>query len=310
MKFWLYLFLSLSLTTPLKSQDSKLKLVPKIWNGEALQGDEGLFYLQGAILDQSAQSLGGQFSFELHGTQQRSVYSLSFSCGTMGQHPDKVWKVKVDNYEVRNVQHIDGKGQKWFWSGPYKHPLLIRKQSLSNFGSFYLVLLKQKGQLSFLIKIGQNVFQPQKSQGSFESIINGVSGMEMLALERKAPQKAGEIRAVIRTTRTIGMFYKLNLFRQNQHAKTVMDVIQANDPDIRSCYTDAIERGLEQQGQMNFTILLSHQTHSIRSMKLKLAEIKDEKFLECLYYKLMALSFPVPESMIGELGFQFQLTGG
>ncbi len=298
---WL-LLLSLS---PLQAQVTTL--VPKVWNGEALNKDEGLFYLQGSILDSNAQHKGGSFSFVIFGKNHQKAYTVQFDTAVLGQHPDKVWKLKEDEYQIAQVQHVDSQGKRWVWKGPYRSALQVKSRSLSNFGIWYLVQLKQPGQLSLLIKTSQNTFQAARSQGSIARVIDGQTGREQATFEQKAAARQGEIRAVMRSTRTIGMFYKLNLFRQNQYAPTVIGVIQTNDPDLRSCYTDYLDRGSGAQGTISYTMLLSHSTHSIKSLKVKQAEIKDERFLECLYYKLMALSFPIKESMIGELSLIFQV---
>lgn len=284
-------------------------LVPKVWNGEALQTDEGLFYLQGSIIDSNAQHKGGSFSFVLFGKKQQKAYSMQFDTAALGQHPDKVWKLKEDDYQIAQVQHVDSRGMRWTWKGPYRTALQVRSRSLSNFGIWYLVQLKQAGQLSLLLKASKNTFQQSKSQGSIARVIEAQTGREQATFEQKAAARKGEIRAVFRSTRTIGMFYKLNLFRQNHYAPTVIGVIQSNDPDLRSCFTDFLDRGTTGQGTLTYTMLLSHQTHSIKTLKIKKAEIKDERFLECLYYKLMALSFPIKESMIGELSLIFQVVG-
>jgi len=298
---WL-LLLSLG---PLHAQVTTL--VPKVWNGEALQKDEGLFYLQGSIIDSDAQHKGGSFSFTLFGKKQQKAYSVQFDTNVLGQHPDKVWKLKEDDYQIAQVQHVDSKGKRWIWKGPYRTGLLVKSRSLSNLGIWYLVQLKQAGQLSLLIKPSKNIFQANKSQGSIARVIDGQTGREQATFEQKAAAGQGEIRAVMRSTRTIGMYYKLNLFRQNQYAPTVVGVIQSNDPDLRTCFTDLLDRGSSEQGTISYTMLLSNQSHSIKTLKIKKTEIKDERFLECLYYKLMALSFPVKESMIGELSLIFQL---
>jgi hypothetical protein len=297
-------FLLLSLF-PLQAQVTTL--TPKVWNGEALAKDEGLFYLQGSIIDSNAQHKGGSFSFIIVGKNQQKAYSVQFDTAALGQHPDKVWKLKEDDYQIAQVQHVDSQGKRWIWKGPYRTALQVRSKSLSNFGIWYLVQLKQAGQLSILIKPSANTFKAAKSQGSIARVIDAVSGREQATFEQKAAARQGEIRAVMRSTRTIGMFYKLNLFRQNQYAPTVIGVIQSNDPDLRTCYTDFLDRGATGKGTISYTMLLSHQSHSIKSLKVKQAEIKDERFLECLYYKLMALSFPIKESMIGELSLIFQV---
>lgn len=298
---WL-LLLSLG---PLQAQVTTL--VPKVWNGEALNKDEGLFYLQGSIIDSNAQHKGGSFSFIIIGKNLQKAYSLQFDTSTLGQHPDKVWKLKEDEYQIAQVQHVDSQGKRWIWKGPYRSALQVRSRSLSNFGIWYLVQLKQPGQLSLLIKTSPNTFQAARSQGSIARVIDAQTGREQATFEQKAAARQGEIRAVMRSTRTIGMFYKLNLFRQNHYASTVIGVIQSNDPDLRTCYTDFLDRGSAGQGTISYTMLLSNSTHSIKTLKVKQAEIKDERFLECLYYKLMALSFPIKESMIGELSLIFQV---
>jgi hypothetical protein len=281
--------------------------VPKVWNGEALQKDEGLFYLQGSIVDSDAQHKGGSFSFVILGKKQQKAYSLVFDTGVLFLHPDKVWKLIEDDYQIVQVQHVDDKGKRWIWKGPYRTEFFVKSRSLSNFGIWYLVQLKEAGQLRLIIKPSKNIFKANKSQGSIARVIDGQTGREQANFEQKSAVRQGEIRAVMRSTQTIGMFYKLNLYRQNQYAPNVLGVIQANDSDLRTCFIEHLDRGSREHGTIIYTMLLSHQTHSIKTLKIKKTEIRDEGFMECLYYKLMGLSFPIKESMIGELALIFQL---
>ena len=273
-----------------------------------MQKDEGLFYRQSVIIDSNSQYSNGSFSFVLLGKKQQIVYSILADTVVLGRHPQRVWKLKVDDYQIAQLQLVDVQGRRWSWPGPYRNPLLVRASSLTNGGTWFLVQLKQKNQLSFLIKSTKNVFQTEKSQGSFGSIIDGQTGREELSLVQIPVTKQNEIRAVFSSKRVIGMYYKINLFRQNQYATAVMEVVQSNDLDLRSCYTDFLDRGSKGQGTLTYTMLMSHQNRSIRTLKVKQSDFRDDKFLECLNLKLRALSFPISESVIGELTLIFQMS--
>lgn len=284
-------------------------LTPKLWNGEALARDEGVLYIQGSIINADAQPKGGAFTALLQGQTTKLMYQLYFEALDIGMHPDRVWKLKADRYLILDLKHIDKQGKSWQWRGPYRAPVLVKAQALANGGIWYLVQLKQAGKLSFLIKSAKNVFRVEKTQGSLTEVFDALSGAQQLSFRQRSAERAGEIRAVMRSTRTISLFYKIDLFRQNHYAQDVMEVIQTHDADLRTCYSELLDRRAGERGELSFQIILSHNTHSIKTIKIKKADIREERFLECLYYKLMALSFPVSESVLGELTFTFQSSG-
>lgn len=283
--------------------------VPKVWNGELLEADEGAFYLQGLIADSSARLLPGRFSFTLLGRRRQLLYQFQTDTASLQDHPSQVWKLKEDDYDLMHVSLSDGNGKLREWQGPYRHAFKISSQNLSHFGVWYLVQLKQDLLLKVLVKKGKNVFRPEKSQGSFATIIDGTSGHTLLALKAPtgAARGAQELRQVVRSSRTISMQFRLNLFRQNNFAPAMAEVLQANDPDIRSCYLDLLERSPSVQGQLSYTFVYSSSTRSIKSLKVKQSDLVDESFLECMMYKLMGLEFPIGPSLIGELSYQFAL---
>lgn len=285
-------------------------MIPKVWQGELMEKDEGAFYLQSLLVDLEAQSRRGSFSFQIRGKRREIIYSLQADTGTSKDAPDTVWKVKEDEYELLNLTLIDDSGKKWEWRGPHRNSFQVQTKKLSYWGSWYLVQIKGGQQLKMLSKAGPSKYPKDKTHGAFQAIIDGISGRQLVELDIQAPVKNAEIRHVMRSTRTIGMFYSLNLFRQNAHAPAMVQVIQANDPDIRSCYTDLLERTPDVQGKLTYTFIYSSQSHSIKSLKVKQSDLRDGKFMECMMYKLMGLSFVINQSLIGELGFSFQLGEG
>lgn len=279
--------------------------VPKVWNGELLEADEGAFYLQGIIADSSARLRPGRFSFTLLGRKRQLLYQFQTDTADLKEHPNQVWKLKEDDYDLMKVSLTDEQGQLRTWQGPYRHAFHISKQNLSHFGVWYLVQLKNELVLKVLVKKGKNVFKAEKSQGSFAGVIDGTTGHLLLNLKLAEPAAPQQLRQVLRSTRTISMQFKLNLFRQNAFAPAMAQVLQANDPDIRSCYLDLLERKPEAQGQLSFTFVYSSSTRSIKSLKMKQTDLPDEVFLECMNLKLMGLDFPIGPSLIGELSYQF-----
>ncbi len=311
--FGFLLILFLGFYYPRLSASELRTLVPKVWNGELLEADEGAFYLQGVIADSSARFRPGSFTFTLLGRKRQLLYQFQTDTQDLKDHPAKVWKLKEDEYDLMRVSLTDPQGHVLQWQGPYRHSFKISGQNLAHFGVWYLVQM-QKGLLKVLAKRGKNVFRPEKSQGSFAAVIDGADGRILLNLKgsnakTKAGQDQQELRQVFRSSRTISMVYKLNLFRQNSFAPAMAKTLEANDPDIRSCYLDHLEREPNAQGQLSYTFVYSSVTKSIKSLKMKQSDINDSVFLECMMYKLMGLDFPVGPSLIGELSFQFALSG-
>ncbi len=285
-------------------------LIPKVWNGELMEADEGGIYVQSVLADLGARSRNGSFNFVLQGRRRQLQYVFQTNASGLKESPQTVWKIKEDDYDLIAITLVDEQGLKWDWKGPYRHGFKVQGKSLSYFGVWYLVQIAQGHQLKILAKPGTNVFKDEQSQGAFQSIIEASTGRELKTLTEKAAVGKQELRHVIRSTQTIGMFYKLNLFKQNAYAEGMSQIIQANDPDIRSCYTDYIERVPDSQGQVAYTFVYSSVTKSIKSLKVKQTDFRDGRFLECLNLKLMGLDFNIGSSLIGELTFSFQLGQG
>jgi hypothetical protein len=305
---WLLLLLCCYLGEKATAQEANKPQIPKVWNGEALEADEGALYLQSQIVDTNARAQAGTFTFTLRGRKRQLLYIFQTETMPIDQHPHRVWKIKEDDYDIERIQSIDDDGHQREWRGPYRYSFRVQSRALSHFGAWYLVQLKQGGRLSLLIKKTRNVFDPNKSLGSFNRIIDAENGALLLELKQAAASQGSEIRQVFRTTRTIGMFYKLNLFRQNTFAPAMIRVLETHEADIRTCYTDYLERNPKVRGSLNYAFVYSGTTRSIRSLKIKNSDLQDGRFLECMMYKVMGLSFPVDKSLIGELSFTFHLS--
>ena len=65
-----------------------------------------------------------------------------------------------------------------------------------------------------------------------------------------------ELRASITTTRQIAMFYKLDLFKYNYHAKAVAEVLGVSDSIIRTCFTDRLAYDASMKGELHVTLQL------------------------------------------------------
>ena len=122
----------------------------------------------------------------------------------------------------------------------------------------------------------------------------------------KKEEHRRDLRAVFRYDRKISMVYSINLFRDNRYARNVMSVIDRSDANIRQCYVDALEANDQLQGKVSYKFIISGKTKTMRSLKLISSGLNDNRMVECIYWKIAALDFPVPKSMLGEITFEFK----
>ena len=103
------------------------------------------------------------------------------------------------------------------------------------------------------------------------------------------------------------MFYRLNLMRHNYHAKTISGVLNANDANLRRCYTDRLDFNDDLRGTVGFTFLLSKQSGTMAKLKPSGGTANDPKLVECLFMELSNMQFPVPDNMVGDLLYTFDV---
>ncbi|MBC7660093.1 MAG: hypothetical protein H7249_10320 [Chitinophagaceae bacterium] len=304
LRLWLvsaFFLATLLLPKEVRAQNS----LPKVWNGEIIETDQGLVCLYSMMIDSNVKQRGGDFSFLLKGRSNRISYSFTAKTQIPKLAPITYWKIKEDTYDVIEASFVDEYGHKRLWKGPYPKSIKVQPKSLSSMGVWYLVYLKPDDQFKLLIKEVRLKLPIEKWKGSVERIIDGISGEELSIYKGAAADNGQGIRRVLRGGRRINMVYQLDLFRLNMHAPEMSRILQINDADIRSCYTDLLERNETANGTLTYTFAYSGIAQGIKTLKIKEASLKDSSFQECLYYKLRGLTFPLRQSLIGELSFQF-----
>ncbi len=116
-----------------------------------------------------------------------------------------------------------------------------------------------------------------------------------------------DIRAVYTSKQTISMFYKIDLKRYNLYAVKMQKVIDRENQKLRQCYSDSLEDRSDVKGSIHFKFLYSKSEKTFRNLKVVKQTVNDPKFVECVYWKIAALSFPIQVDIIGDLTFYYDL---
>lgn len=282
--------------------------IPKVWNGELMESDQGAVAIHSVIFDMDGKgATDGTFAFRLKGRKNGIVYSFQSPNQSPKAPPETIWKIKDDTYDLMEVSSVNSRGRKLTWKGPYKLAFTVKAKALSILGEWYLVHTKGGNELRVLVKPQPNRSPLENLRKTFVSVIDGLDGHVLEQFGAKTGAEPGQIRTVLRSQRSILMTYKVDLFRDNKVASSLAAVLSANDADIRSCYTDLLEIEAAPAGTLAYTFVYSGEMQSIKALKIKNSGLKNPRFLECMHYKLLGLTFPLAKSMIGELTFQFQV---
>ena len=175
---------------------------------------------------------------------------------------------------------VDAAGAKRVWEaadeGSRKQTFLVKRQCLSNLGLWTLSPVGEVG-LSVAFNMIPNSYKEEgrKTDSSVAAVLNGFTGLiqdkiggsKVLKGADTNYEDPNELRATITFTRQIAMFYKLNLFQHNYHAKAVANVLSVYDPNLRRCYTDRLDFNDALRGEVTFTFLLSKQTGTMSKLK-------------------------------------------
>ncbi len=279
-------------------------VLPKIWRGEIIEEDQGLVGLYSIMIDTQVKHRNGDFSFLLRGRKTKILYNFSVRTQEPNLPPNQYWRIREDTYDLVQLNYVDEFGKARSWKGTYPKALIVSSQALNSLGIWYIVTLKDE-HVRILLK--PLVFKAPLARwkGAVQSVTDAFTGS---VTSRYVPELGGEgqgIRKVLRGVRSIEMQYKLDLFKLNTHAPEMAKVLQANDADIRSCYTDLLDKEPSAKGNLIYSFVYSGNEQSIKSLKIKQSNIPSPDFKECLYFKIRGLSFPLRHSLAGELSFQF-----
>jgi hypothetical protein len=85
-----------------------------------------------------------------------------------------------------------------------------------------------------------------------------------------------------------------------------MASLAAFDPNLRTCYTRALEQNASLKGDLVLQVLASSKTGTIRQAKKSKGAISDGAMIDCMITELQQIPMPVQENMVGELTFIFE----
>ena len=289
------------------------------WTGEYFQKKQGGLFVKVQLKGfkgSKSQYVTGSVNILLFDLLKRKSYVLPQPVGNVDGYPNNLRKIMSGKYLVKSIEVVDPNGVKRTWTGPEKKTIVVKRLSLSNLG---LWTLSPNGKDGLNVKFAMvpNSYKEEgsKSESSVMAVVNGFTGLvqEKFAGKKLADaaennfEQGNELRATVTFTRQIAMFYKLNLFRHNHLAKPIAQVLSVSDPNLRTCYTNRLDFNDSLRGEVKFNFILSKQTGTMSTLKNTGGTINDPKLVECMYYELMQISFPVPETMIGELTYTYDV---
>jgi hypothetical protein len=290
------------------------------WHGELFDKKQGAFYFQYALKGFKAgkqqAAITGSLSVTVSNILRKKALVFAQDQSDPDELPRQLWKLPAGKYQIKSATLVDAAGVKRTWEPKDHNDFVVKRQSLSNLGLWTFSPEGDTG-LSAKLTMTDNAYaEPGKKKDSpLAAVIDGFTGLEQERFAGKRAKRDAEadhssqvaLRATATFTREISMFFRLDLFKYNYHAKAVAGVLTVSDPKMRTCYVDRLGDEKDLKGDVRFTFLLSKQTGTMARLKHTGGALKDAKLVECLYYELAQIQFPVPENMIGELTYSFDV---
>lgn len=293
------------------------------WRGEYFDQRQGGLYVKVALksfkASRETRYITSNVQITVWNLLKKKAYLISHPLGDdPAGYPRDMYKLPSGKYEIKQIVMIDAAGVRRSWTeASGKQTFVVKRQCLSNLGLWTLSPDAKTG-LEVRFAMIPNTYKEEgdKKDSSVAAVLNGFSGLiqEKIGGKRVLQgaegnyEKPNELRATLTFTRQIAMFYKLDLFKHNYHGKTIAGVLAVYDPNLRRCYTDRLDFNDALRGDVKFTFLLSKQTGTMSKLKATGGTASgDPKLVECMYNELAAISFPVPENMIGELTYIYDV---
>lgn len=306
----------LSLAAPcLAGQDVARPLAE--WKGEYFVKKQGGVYVKMALKNLRASTANVQVI--LGNILTKKTYVLSHEPGDGDGYPRDLRKLDAGKYEILQIVMVDAAGGKRIWRGDddaRKKTIVVRRQCLSNLGLWTLAPEGRDG-LAVTFSMAPNSYKEvgAAADSSVAAVLNGFNGNIQETIGGKKVLEASgsdyatqkQLRATVTLTRQIAMFFKLDLMKHNQYAKSIANVLSVYDPNMRKCYTDRLEENETLRGDVQFTFLLAKRTGTMAKLKNTGGSLADPKLAACLYDELAQIQFPVPENMVGVVTFSFDV---
>lgn len=282
------------------------------WKGEYFTDKEGGFYFKASLKGGIAEAY--DFTVHVYSPLRKKTYAFVQTVDEINGPPAEVWKIPTGKYRIKMVSVSDSSGNRRFYRPKKMKSFSVKRHSISNLGLWVLVPLAKKLIVKFKKKKNQFKEKLSKGKSSVAFVVNGFNGLIEAKIGGKRLLKKGgkkvsdgDARIVVRSVEQIGMFYGLNLFKHNHFAQKMMAVLEGDDAKMRECYTDriAVKSGI--RGDLKFRFILSKLSKGMKGLKRSGGSISDPKLVECVYYRLGGLTFPVNTNMIGEVTYQFDV---
>jgi hypothetical protein len=290
------------------------------WKGEYFEKRQGALYLKvglkGFKASKQSSSTVTNVQITITNLLKKRDFLVSHELQDVEAGPRTVWKLPSGKYTVKQLEMVDAAGVRRTWKATKKRAFSVKRLCISNLG---LWTLSPKGEDGLSVKFAMvaNSYREtgSKKDSSVAAVVNGFNGLIQEKLAGKALlakadddySSPRELRATLTFTRQIAMFYKLDLMRHNHHAREVAEVLSTFDPNLRTCYTDRLEYNDKLKGDVTFTFLLSKETGTMSKLRHTGGTADDPKLVECIYYELAKIQFPVAENMLGELTYTYDV---
>jgi hypothetical protein len=307
--------LGLVLSVPLaRTEDLYTPL--EAWGGEFLPKDYGGFYvkirLQGFKKNARGLFITSNVFIHLQEVTTGKKYLVSQPLGTDTTGQQRVWKVPAGQYLIQKLSLNDNVGLTRTWISKGKPQIYIKHLLLSNLGN--LVLSPGQGRtLTALFQPMPDKFVNNFQHDAFAGVMDGytqkvqkkLGGTELFAKSADDFSSGNEARAAFSTQRQISMHYKVDLGKDQRYSKSIINTLVSQDLDLRSCYMDQLDRDGSLQGQISFRFRVSSADGAMSNIKYTGGSLNSKKVVECLYFALGKMQFPIARTLDGRVTFYF-----
>lgn len=308
-------FLALLLQTVAKADMGVLPV--KEWRGELVRPHEGVLYwrtaLQGFSKDVSSHITVIFYNIIL----QKNVV-ISQAQSPVDRFPREIWRVPSGKYAIDHIELIDGRGVRRTWqrSASSQVLIIVPRNMLSNLG-IWKVTPEGAAGLKVQFAPGKNVYSEEgpKTESSIAAVVNGFTGIVQEVFGGKKVitgsdanySDSSQLRSVATTTRHIAMLYRLNLLKDENLNKDIVQTLSGFDSNFRGCYSRALNGNLKLRGNIVLKVLISDKTGTMKQIRKTGGTLMDGDISDCLITELMQIPLPVHKNMIGELTFFFDM---
>ena len=289
-----------------------------VWGGDYLDPKEGAIYFTLDLSDPViSANIGDKFEIRLLDVLKKKSHRVQDDPGAYEKDSDPViWKIPAGKYIIAALALNLRNGKKLIWKAGKKTKqfIIIKKISISNGGLWTLKLnAKKKLELSFSMIPNRYKFSGDKEDATVAAVFDGfsdrvqsvVGGKNVVRKAKNNYEEAGELLVRTRTVRNISMKWSIDLLKDRSKAKDINDVILAQDPYLRKCYTDRLEVSDGLRGNIVYGIVVNKSSGTFKKVRNIGGSISDHKLVNCIQDVLLQMQFSVSKNMLGKLVFEF-----